>query len=228
MIEPENKEEADADRDERLEEAKKTVDSFALTVIALGSGGVLFWVVNLAYTRWNIDPGQDLLLAVLYIACQPMLCLIVHRSTARSGYVEQALKACAYLALGTAVACVGGLQAVHVARHGWSHWGCLGAGQKWQDMHPEIHGTVTAFRCGAEECTREQAQGHEAPRMMVEFDRRAWYEARPGPAEADCRTVAFSLKPGAWLPNLGGRVAAANDICQSILPRADATWHPIR
>lgn len=227
MIEPGKNEEADTGQDERLEETKKSVDAFALTVIALASGGGLFWAINLAYIRWNVDPGQDTLLALLYIACQPMLCLVVYRCTAQSEYVERALKVCAYLAAATTAACVIGLQAYHVARHGWSHWGCLGAGQVWQDKHPEIQGTVAAFRCGADECTREQARGHESPRMVVEFDRRAWYEVRVGP-EADCRTVSFSLKPGAWLPEIGGRVAAASDVCHSFLPRGAASWHPIR
>lgn len=228
MTGPEKKEEGDADQDGQLEEDKKTADATALTLIALGSSGSLFWVMTLACTRWNVVPSQDLLFFVVWIACMPMICLFVYRNTSRPEFIERVFKASAYLCLATAALSVGGLQAAHVARYGWSHWGCLGADQAWQDKHAEIYGTIAGFRCGAEECTREQAARNPAPRMIVELDGWAWYEARPGPVAADCRTVTFQFKPGAWLPESGSRVAVDSDICRSIMPRADAAWHPIR
>jgi hypothetical protein len=228
MIEPEKKEDGRAGPDERLEKAKKTVDVASLTLGALGSSGSLFWVIRLACGHWNIEPPPALLLAVIGIACLPLLCLTAYRFAPESAWIEKLFKACAYTSLATAVLCVGGLQAAHVVRYGWSHWNCLGAGQTWQEKHPDIRGTVVAFICGGAACSREQAINYASPRMVVEFDRRAWYEARIGSIGAECRTVTFSSKPGAWLPDIGGRVAAASDICYSILPQAEVSWHPIR
>ncbi|MFA5185821.1 MAG: hypothetical protein WC551_05000 [Patescibacteria group bacterium] len=227
MSEPEDKEEEGAESDEKQDEAKKTVDTFSLTLIALGTSGTLFYAMNLAYGRWNFDPGHELLMVFCWIAINPLLCLLVIDRYPKSVFIERAFKASAYVCLATAVLGVVGLQVAHVTRHGLSHWYCLGASQAWQDKHPDIHGTVVAFRCGADDCTRDQAAIHSSPKMVVEFDQRAWYEVYPGPADAECRSITFSLKQGAWLPNFGSRVAAASDICSSIMPRTDSAWHPI-
>ncbi len=227
MSEPEDEEEEDAESDDKLDEAKKTTDAFSLTLIALGTSGTLFYAMNLAYGRWNFDPGHNLLIAFCCIACQPPLCLLAFGRHPQSVFIERVFKVSAYACLATAVMVIVGLQVAHVAQYGRSHWYCLGAGQAWQDKHPEIHGTVAAFRCGADDCTRDQAAIHSSPKMVVEFDQRAWYEVYPGPADAECRSITFNLKQNAWLPSLGSRVAAASDICSSIMSRTDSAWHPI-
>lgn len=226
MIEPEKDEQGRTEEDRRLEEAKQAADIMATSLIALGSSAAMFWVIGLACNRWFIRPPIVLVLLAAGVACLPLIALAAQRTFPEAAWAERRFKDSARLSLVAVFCSVLGLQAAHVARHGWAHWNCLAAGESWQAKHPEISGTVVGFGCGNEECPRSQAMLHPAPRMSVEFDGLPWYEPRYQPDE--CRRATIRLKPGAWLPEPGSRVATVSDICLSYQLQGAAAWHPVR
>jgi hypothetical protein len=226
MIEPEKDEQDRTDEERRLEEAKKATDIMATSLIALGSSAAMFWVIGLACNRWFIRPPIVLVLLAAGVACLPLIALAAQRTFPEAAWAERRFKDSARLSLVAVLCSVLGLQAAHVARHGWAHWNCLAVGEEWQERHPEIHGTVVGFSCGAEACARVDALRHSAARMVVEFDVLPWYEPRYQPDE--CRRAILNLKPGVWLPLVGSRVSAAPDVCHSFQRQGAAAWHPIR
>lgn len=215
------------EEERRLEEAKKAVDSLALSLGALGTGGTLFIVINLACGHWNMKPPSAGLAAAAALACAPFLALTLHRFMPDAAWTERAFMASAYACLAAAVTGYLGLTAAHVWRHGWSHLDCLAADAKWRERHSEVFGTVAAYRCGRGPCAPDGAADRSKIQVVVDVDPVPWSEPRSEPARAGCRTAIFRPAPGSGVPLVGARIAVPAEACGDEPQAMPSIWHPI-